>query len=232
VPSPGPTHAPLVWSAITGGKNVYTEWPLTFSTPESEQLLALAEEKGVRHVIGLQRRFAPSARYVRDLLVDGYVGRVRGVRMSVGVDAFAPRMPQRYIGSLADDALFSIHIEGAQRLRPGLQIDITGTEGVLRVTNARAYENVQDNTVWGMNGTSEVLEELPVPVQYRFLADAELDASTSGTAYLYAALAEDLRTGTHVVPDGPPTHRRMAGYRARSGVSPAGALARREIMAA
>lgn len=94
--APGPEHARLTRAAIAGGKEVYSEWPLTTSTAESEELLALAEANGVRHVVGLQRRFAPSARYVRDLVQQGYVGRIRGVRMSVGVDAFAPKMSERH----------------------------------------------------------------------------------------------------------------------------------------
>jgi predicted dehydrogenase len=44
------------------------------------------------------------------------------------------------IGTLEDGGLFSVQIEGGQRHRTGLQIDITGTEGVLKVTNPRAFE--------------------------------------------------------------------------------------------
>ena len=96
IPTPGPEHAPLVRAAIGGGKDVYSEWPLSTTTAESEELLHLAEEQGVRHVVGLQRRFAPSASHARDLIRQGYVGTIRGVRMSVGVDAFAPTLPERY----------------------------------------------------------------------------------------------------------------------------------------
>jgi len=50
----------------------------------------------VRHVVGLQRRFAPSARYTTDLLALGHVGDIRGVTMSIGVDAFGSGLPARY----------------------------------------------------------------------------------------------------------------------------------------
>ncbi|MCW2876802.1 MAG: mmyG [Sphaerisporangium sp.] len=46
--------------------------------------------------------------------------------------------------------LFSVHMEGRQKFPTGLQIDITGTEGVLRITNDRAFENTEDNTVHGV----------------------------------------------------------------------------------
>ncbi|MDT5175814.1 MAG: hypothetical protein QOJ95_12 [Mycobacterium sp.] len=80
----------FVKAVIAAGKDVYSEWPLATTTKESEELLALAEAKGVRHVIGLQRRLGPSARYARDLLKQGYVGRIRAARISVGTDAFPP----------------------------------------------------------------------------------------------------------------------------------------------
>jgi hypothetical protein len=45
------------------------------------------------------------------------------------------------IGTLEDGGPFSIRIEGGQQHRTGLQIDITGTNGVLRIMNPRAFEN-------------------------------------------------------------------------------------------
>ena len=263
--APGPEHARLTRAAIAGGKDVYSEWPLTTSTAESEELLGLAETAGVRHVIGLQRRFAPSARYVRDLVEQGYVGRIRGVHMSVGVDAFPPTMSQRHawtfdaanftnvlsiygghfgdllfhtvgfparltavienqfptvtleetgeevcytspnevmvIGTLEGGGLFSVQLEGAQRHRTGLQIDITGTDGVLRITNRRGFENQDDNTLTGMTDGAESFSPLPVPAEYQNLAKNDLDASVQDVAYLYAAHARDRQNGTSEASD-------------------------------
>jgi len=42
----------------------------------------------VQTILGTQRRFAPGLRYLNDLLGDGYVGRVRSVRMHVTVSSF------------------------------------------------------------------------------------------------------------------------------------------------
>jgi predicted dehydrogenase len=71
------------------------------------------------------------------------------------------------IGTLEDGGLCSVQLEGAQRHPTGLQIDITGTEGVLRVTNERAFENPEDNTVQGVNGKGSSLATMPVPAEYR-----------------------------------------------------------------
>jgi predicted dehydrogenase len=61
---------------------------LTTNIADTEDLLARAEAAGVRHIVGLQRRLGPSARYVRDLLAAGYVGKMRSVRMHVSMNYF------------------------------------------------------------------------------------------------------------------------------------------------
>ena len=258
--APAPEHARLVKIAISAGKDVYSEWPLTTNTSDSEELLALAEEKGVRHILGLQRRSGPSARYMRDLVKQGYVGKIRSARMTVSADAFIPILPGRYswafhassfsnvvsiygghfmdmlfqavgfpkkitavvenhfpfftvmetgelvpttnpneamvIGTLENGGLFSIQIEGAQKHRTGLQIDITGTEGVLKITNTLAFQNKDDNTIEGVNGEGTQLSTLPIPDEYHLHDGSHLDASVQDVVYLYAAYARDKRNGT------------------------------------
>lgn len=100
------------------------------------------------------------------------------------------------IGTLKDKGLFSVHTEGGQKHRTGLQIDITGTEGSLRITNPRAFENKEDNSIEGVNGDGSSLSPLPVPAEYRSLAVDHLDASVQDVAYLYAAYARDRKNGT------------------------------------
>src|SRR5439155_19659564 len=71
-----PYHLELVTAALNAGKAVYCEWPLGNGLIEAETLAALAKEKGVLAVVGLQARSAPSVAYVRDLIRQGYVGEV------------------------------------------------------------------------------------------------------------------------------------------------------------
>ena len=100
------------------------------------------------------------------------------------------------IGTLKDGGLFSVQIEGGQRHPTGLQIDITGTEGVLRITNQLAFENKEDNSIEGVNGDGSSPSPLPVPAEYRSLANSHLDASVQDVVYLYAAYARDRKNGT------------------------------------
>ena len=80
--------------------------------------------------------------------------------------------------------MFSIQIEGGQKHRTGLQIDITGTDGVLRITNPRAFENKDDNAIEGMKGDATTFSSLPIPDQYQPLASSGLDVSAQDLAYL------------------------------------------------
>ncbi|KAB2380979.1 Gfo/Idh/MocA family protein [Actinomadura montaniterrae] len=76
-----PAHDALIRAALGAGKHVYCEWPLALTTAEAEGLLHLARDAGVRHAVGLQARFSPAVRYARDLVADGYVGRVTSVNV-------------------------------------------------------------------------------------------------------------------------------------------------------
>jgi len=69
-----PHHLELATAALDAGKAVYCEWPLGNGLREAETLAALAQEKGVLAVAGLQARSAPAVAYVRDLIKQGYVG--------------------------------------------------------------------------------------------------------------------------------------------------------------
>src|SRR5216110_3385159 len=71
-----PYHLELATAALGAGKAVYCEWPLGNGLNEAETLAALAKNRGVLAVAGLQARSAPSVAYVRDLIEQGYVGEV------------------------------------------------------------------------------------------------------------------------------------------------------------
>src|SRR5881409_2215543 len=79
-----PHHRQLVCAALAAGKAVYCEWPLGRDLDDAEAMAALAAERGVRTVVGLQARQAPAIQFVQQLLGDGYVGEVLSTTM-IGV---------------------------------------------------------------------------------------------------------------------------------------------------
>jgi len=76
-----PHHRELVSAAIAAGKAVYCEWPLGNDLDDGREMAALAAEKGVRTVVGLQARQAPTIEFVQELLSDGYVGEILSTTM-------------------------------------------------------------------------------------------------------------------------------------------------------
>jgi predicted dehydrogenase len=76
-----PDHYVPVMAAIEAEKHVYCEWPLGRDTDEAARMLAAAERKGIRHAAGLQGQMSPAINYAKDLIADGYVGRVLSATM-------------------------------------------------------------------------------------------------------------------------------------------------------
>ncbi|QSE92074.1 Gfo/Idh/MocA family oxidoreductase [Rhodococcus pseudokoreensis] len=71
-----PEHRDLVMTALGAGKAVLCEWPLGNGLGETEQLADAARSRGLPGFVGLQARSAPTIRYMRDLVADGFVGEV------------------------------------------------------------------------------------------------------------------------------------------------------------
>ena len=82
-----PEHDELVLAATDAGKHVYCEWPLAATTERAARLRDSARTRGVRHMIGLQARSAPLIRHVKELVADGYVGRVLSATLMASIPA-------------------------------------------------------------------------------------------------------------------------------------------------
>jgi predicted dehydrogenase len=105
------------------------------------------------------------------------------------------------LGRLENNALFSIQIEGGKRNGSGLQIDITGTEGDLKIWNKKSFGNTEDNIIEGAKEGDGSLKRLLIPDEYQELPANSLDVSVQDLANLYAAHAKDRETGSHTAPD-------------------------------
>jgi predicted dehydrogenase len=94
-------HHELVSAALAAGRHVYSEWPLGVNRAEAEELAKLPTAG--RTVIGLQGRYAPEIQYARQLIADGYVGRVLGTTV-VGSGVAWGGETQRRQAYLFDDS--------------------------------------------------------------------------------------------------------------------------------
>jgi len=260
---PAPEHARIVKAVIAAGKDVYCEWPLTTSTADSQELLALAAAAGVRHFVGLQRTVGASSMHLAELIKDQYIGTVRSVRMHVSMGSFGPTrsasldwtLPAKNfshvlsiygghfmdmlfhalgkpmtmtaivatqfptlriastgveypnetpdavmaMGCLENGALFQIQIEGGKQNLAGLQIEITGSEGDLKVMNERAFVTKHHDVIEAALGAQGAWTSLLLPSSTRTIPRSTLDVSVQDLAQLYAAFAADRRTGETTV---------------------------------
>jgi predicted dehydrogenase len=104
-------------------------------------------------------------------------------------------------GMLNGNAVLSVHIEGGKRNGSGVQIDITGTEGDLRITNTSAFGDVGDDyRIVGAHGDKAPLAPLDVPERYHRLPESGLPSAVLELAELYWAFAHDVANGTHDAP--------------------------------
>ena len=259
-----PQHADTVKAAIAAGKDVYCEWPLTPSVELSRELIRLAKDRGVRTVVGLQRRLAPHNRYLGDLLRNGFVGKLRSVRMHVSMNYFQAERsralawtapPENFSSAIAiyaghfldmlftatgwpdssvgvavnqfkevtisdtgekipttnpdqlvvagtiGNAVVSLHVEAGKRNGSGVQIDITGDEGDLRIVNTSAFGNVGDDyKIFGARGNALPLEPMPVPSSYDRIPSSGLPSAVLELAELFDAYAKDVARGTRIAP--------------------------------
>ncbi len=75
-----PWHREMALAALAAGKHVYCEWPLGASLAEIEEMAAAARSSDRCAMVGLQGRAAPWVQHLRQLLQEGYAGRVLTVR--------------------------------------------------------------------------------------------------------------------------------------------------------
>jgi predicted dehydrogenase len=99
-----PDHYRPVMAAIEAGKHVYSEWPLGRDTDEAVRMLDAAERRGVRHAVGLQGQMSPAINYARDLVADGYVGRVLTATMIGCAPNWGPTIDRAYQADRANGA--------------------------------------------------------------------------------------------------------------------------------
>ena len=99
-----PDHYLPVMAAIEAGKHVYCEWPLGRNTDEAVRMRDAADRKGIRHAVGLQGQVSPAINYTKDLIADGYVGRVLSATMIGCAPNWGPTIDRAYQADFANGA--------------------------------------------------------------------------------------------------------------------------------
>ena len=87
---------PIVRDALEAGKHVLSQKPFVLDLDQGEELVSLAEKNGVKLAVNQNGRWAPHFSYMRNAIMDGIIGRVVSVDLSLqwdqtwitGIDAF------------------------------------------------------------------------------------------------------------------------------------------------
>ncbi len=105
--TPTTTHKQIADRALTAGKHVMVEKPMTNTVSEARELLELAERKGLRLMPGHIERFNPAVSYLKNLIDTGKLGKaILLIARRVG------RWPERIgdVGVVRDTAIHDIDL--------------------------------------------------------------------------------------------------------------------------
>ncbi|HEY1065305.1 MAG TPA: Gfo/Idh/MocA family oxidoreductase, partial [Pirellulales bacterium] len=80
IATPNFTHRPMAVAAAKGGKHIMCEKPLGLNAGEVADMYHAARDNNVKHMTAFTYRFAPSMRYLRQLLTSGALGAPRHFR--------------------------------------------------------------------------------------------------------------------------------------------------------
>ncbi len=75
IASPNDTHHPFAMAALERGLHVLCEKPLALTYAQAMEMAAAADRQGVKTFVPFTYRYMPTARYLRALLDEGYIGR-------------------------------------------------------------------------------------------------------------------------------------------------------------
>jgi predicted dehydrogenase len=92
---PNDQHEAVAVAAAGAGKHVLSEKPLAHTVEAGRRMLAAVREAGVVHSVNLNYRSIPAIRYARELIEQGAIGEIVGVRGTFlqdwGLDPSIPR---------------------------------------------------------------------------------------------------------------------------------------------
>jgi predicted dehydrogenase len=98
-------------------------------------------------------------------------------------------------GTFAHGAVLTVHIKAGKRNNFGVQLDITGSKGDLKVSNTPSFGDAF-NRIEIARGDDQPLTALAIPAEYESLPPSELGASVLEVANLCSAHARDAEIGS------------------------------------
>jgi predicted dehydrogenase len=84
--TPPRSHRDIALAAFGEGKHVLCEKPLAFNASAASEMLDTARASGLLHFVNHEKRYDPVWRHMRDVVHEGYLGRVQLVTVTVHIN--------------------------------------------------------------------------------------------------------------------------------------------------
>lgn len=138
-------HYPLAKASLLAGKHTFIEKPLASSIEESEELVSLAEEKGLILMVGHTFLYSPPIRKIKEIVDSGDIGDIRYIsarRLNLGLFQkdinvawdLAPHDLSIILHIMGERPL-TVNCEGSAHITPGIE-DVTAMS--LQFSNERS----------------------------------------------------------------------------------------------
>ncbi len=139
VTTPGHTHHEMTMAALDAGVHVLCEKPMAMNAQEAQDMVRLADDKGLIGAIAFTWRYPPTFRYARELIDTGHIGHVREINQHtmwasrpVTVDGWMSRLEH------GGGVLYQAASHEIDRVRTLLGREITRVCGKPKFTTKRA----------------------------------------------------------------------------------------------
>lgn len=116
IATPNYLHREIAFAAIAAGKHVLCEKPLALTRSDAEEMARAADASGLVHMTAFTYRYTPAVQYLRHLIHEGALGKIRTVRaaylMALSRHLLGWRSTRREAGSgvLADIGSHLVHL--------------------------------------------------------------------------------------------------------------------------
>jgi predicted dehydrogenase len=128
------THHPLAKAALNAGKHVFVEKPLAASVAESQEMNAIANEKGLVLMVGHTFLYSAPVRKIKEIVDRGDIGEIRYInarRLNLGlyqkdINVTWDLAPHdiSIVQYILDDLPLSVNCQGTAHVTPGIE-DVT-----------------------------------------------------------------------------------------------------------
>jgi len=97
VATPNYLHHPMAMAAMEADKHILCDKPLAVNLAQAREMVAKAEERGLRHFVPFTWRFLPAAQYMKEILASGFLGQLYHANVRFYVCGWGdPQGPMRW----------------------------------------------------------------------------------------------------------------------------------------